>query len=130
VGPFVVVVNEGDGVDDQPRLILPRVQPLYRGVHVLSRLILGRERALRRVEVRWTLCPLPECEASPFICLAPPSKTGLKPSFRGDHSRSASAQPRERQNLRIGEAINNPSTFGRWFHKSTTVGTISQPITG
>jgi hypothetical protein len=28
--------HEGDGVDDKPRVILLRVQPLYRGVHVLS----------------------------------------------------------------------------------------------
>lgn len=37
VGPFVVVVNEGDGVNDKQRLILLRVQPLYRGGQALSR---------------------------------------------------------------------------------------------
>ena len=47
MGPFVVVVNEGDGVDDKQRLILLRVQPLYCGGHALSRF--GRELALALV---------------------------------------------------------------------------------
>ena len=52
MGSFVVVVNDGDSVNDKQRLTLLRVKPLYCGVHALSRLVLGKERALGLVAGR------------------------------------------------------------------------------